>query len=159
MFWAGFMWNTRTELVIMEGDLDAPRNGVTARIYLEILKEHLPTILGHDSIFMQDNAPIHTARIIQEWLEEEGIEVMGWPPYSPDLNPIENLWKRLKDEIMKRHPELATMGNGEEAMAHLIRCAKEAWEFLKDELLNKLALGMQKRVTAIKEANGWYTKY
>jgi hypothetical protein len=83
---------------------------------------------------------------------------MGWPPYSPDLSPIENLWIRLKDEIM-RAPELATMGNGAGAMAHIIECAKEAWEFMKDELLNKLALGMQNRVDTSLETKGWDTKY
>jgi transposase len=41
-------------------------------------------------VFMQDNAPIHTAHIIKDWLEEMAIEVLEWPPYSPDLNPIEH---------------------------------------------------------------------
>ena len=54
---------------------------------------------------MYDNAPIHTARIIENWLLEQGIEIMDWPPYSPDLNPIENLWKLLKDQIIPFHPE------------------------------------------------------
>ena len=88
---------------------------------------------------------------------EQGIEVMDWPPYSPDLNPIENLWKRLKDEIIQAHPELITMGNSDKDMAHLIDCAREAWETLAEVMLNKLALSMQKRVDAVKAANGWYT--
>jgi hypothetical protein len=41
----------------------------------------------------------------------------------------------------------------------LIRAVQEAWEALLEELLNKLAETIQNRVTAIKEANGWYTKY
>jgi hypothetical protein len=44
---------------------------------------------------MQDNASIFTARIVKDWLKEQGIEVLNWPPYSPDLNPIEHAWKRL----------------------------------------------------------------
>jgi len=40
---------------------------------------------------MQDNAPIHKAHKVRDYLEEMGIEVMAWPLYSPDLNPIENL--------------------------------------------------------------------
>jgi transposase len=44
---------------------------------------------------MQDNARTHTARVVQSWLvpwaEENGIELIDWPLYSPDLNPIENL--------------------------------------------------------------------
>ena len=40
---------------------------------------------------MHDNTPVYTAAIIQTILAELGVEVMIWPPYSPDLNPIENL--------------------------------------------------------------------
>lgn len=159
MFWAGFSWGRRTDLVVMEGDPDSPRGGVTAKRYLAVLEEYLPTILEYNSIFMHDNAPIHTARIIENWFFEQGIEIMDWPPYSPDLNPIENLWKLLKDQIIQSHPEFKTMKDNDETMAHLIRCAKEAWEDLAPELLNKLAEGMQKRVDAVLKAKGWYTKY
>lgn len=61
MFWAAFGFGIRSDLVIMEGDQDAKRRGITAKVYLEVLAEHLPTILEHDIIFMQDNAPIHKA--------------------------------------------------------------------------------------------------
>lgn len=51
------------------------------------------------------------------------------------------------------------MGNSNATMDFLIECAQEAWETLEEELLNKLAEGMQKRVDVVKAANGWYTKY
>lgn len=159
MFWACFGFGCRTDLVVMEGDQNARRGGVTALVYREVLTEYLPTILEYDSIFMQDNAPIHKAHIIRDWFIENGIDVMDWPPYSPDLNPIENLWKMLKAEINRAHPELKAMGNSNSTMDFLIECAKEAWETLEGELLNKLAEGMQKRVDAVLAADGWYTKY
>ena len=159
MFWAAFGFGIRSDLVIMEGDQNAKRGGVTAKVYLEVLAEHLPTILEHNSIFMQDNAPIHKANKVTEWFQEMGINVMAWPPCSPDLNPIENLWKMLKAEIHRAHPELKGMGNSQAVMDFMIECAQEAWETLGLELLNKMAEGMQKRVDAVKAANGWYTKY
>ena len=67
---------------------------------------------------------------------------MPWPLYSPDLNPIENLWKMLKAEIDRAHPELKGMGNSQATMDFIIECAQEAWETLAPELLNKLAEGM-----------------
>ena len=159
MFWAAFGWGIRTDLVIMRGDPDAPRGGVTAARYLEVLDEYLPTILHNDSIFMQDNAPIHKAHFVQQWFRDIGIELVVWPPYSPDLNPIENLWKMLKAKIIELKPELTVMKDNDATQRLLIETAQEAWELLGDQLLNKLAEGMQKRVDAVKAANGWYTKY
>ena len=84
---------------------------------------------------------------------------MDWPPYSPDLNPIENLQKILKAEIDGAHPELKAMGNSNPTMDFMIECAKEAWKALEGVLLNKLIEGIQKRVNAVKASNGWYIKY
>jgi transposase InsO family protein len=159
MFWACFGFGIRSDLVVMKGDPDAPRGGVTARRYIEILDEYLFTILDYDSIFMQDNASIHTAHAVRDWFIDHGIELVDWPPYSPDLNPIENLWKLLKARIIELHPELETMKDNDSTKAHLIECAQEAWESLAESMLNKLASEMQKRVDAVKNAGGWYTKY
>lgn len=51
------------------------------------------------------------------------------------------------------------MGNSIVVMDFMIEGAQEAWETLALELLNKLAEGMQKRVEAVKAANGRYTKH
>lgn len=159
MFWAAFGWGIRTNLVVMRGDPNVPRGGVTAIRYIEVIKEYLPTILDFDSIFMQDNAPIHKARSVQAWFAEMGIELVDWPPYSPDLNPIENLWKILKAKIIELYPKLVTMKDNATTKEYLIRAAQEAWDLIEDALLDKLASGMQKRVDAIIAAGGWYTKY
>jgi hypothetical protein len=143
----------------MEGDQNAKRGGVTAKVYLEVLAEYLPTVLEHDNVFMQDNAPIHKAHKVAPFFTEMRIDVMPWPLYSPDLNLIENLWKMLKAEINRAHPELKGMGNSQAAIDFMIECAQEAWETLALELLNKLAEGMQRRVDAVKAVNRWYTKY
>ena len=87
------------------------------------------------------------------------IKLVNWPPYSPDLNLIENLWKILKAKIIKLYLELVTIKDNNTTQAHLILCAQEAWDLLKEETLDKLASGMQKRVDAIKAVGGQYTKY
>lgn len=49
------------------------------------------TFNGSDWMFQQDNALIHKAIITIRWFQDRNIQVMNWPPFSPNLNPMENL--------------------------------------------------------------------
>ena len=48
---------------------------------------------------MHDNAPCHTAKLLKNYFQQEGIEVMKWPAHSPDQNPIENLWNIIGEKV------------------------------------------------------------
>ena len=49
-----------------------------------------------DILFQQDNAPVHKAYSIMNWVERNYIKVVEHPPYSSDLNCIEHVWVELK---------------------------------------------------------------
>ena len=143
----------------MQRDETSRRQGYTASSYLKVLKEAIPTLWEPDLTFMQDNAPIHTARVVTEWFQERGIPILPWPPYSPDLNPIGHCWAKLKEKVLELYPDLETQGVSEEAREEMIRAIKSSWDQLTHMFMKKLVWSMQRRVDAVLKAKGCYTKY
>lgn len=88
-----------------------------------------------------------------------GDKLDDWPPDSPDLNPIENLWAIVKAEMYRLRPELLAANNTEETLQAVIRAAHEAWHGVEDRIIYNLCVTMPHRVQAVIEADGWYTKY
>lgn len=159
MFWAAFGYNTRSGLIPLKGDPLSERQGVSGWVIEQLYSAILPDFLEPEDIFMHDGASVHRARVVQTVLQRLGITVMVWPPYSPDLNPIENLWSIMKREIYKLYPELEFADDTEETLEALIEAAKEAWHAIDQAVLDNLSITMPHRVQAVIRAGGWYTKY
>lgn len=56
---------------------------------------------------LQDKDPKHTAKASQEWYKKNNVDLLYWPTYSPDLNPIENMWAYLKQLLHEKYAEPA----------------------------------------------------
>jgi len=111
-------------------------------------------------LFMHDNAPCHKAAHILEFLKENHVPVMKWPAQSPDLNPIENLWTELKARFHKRFLELFSHPSKSLEARYLYgEVLQEVWYSQGMELVEALIESMPRRVQAVIDAKGGWTKY
>jgi hypothetical protein len=164
MVWGCFWDLGRSNLYIMDRDFESAKHGYSAESYLEVLEAEVGPIystLDKGYEFMQDNASIHTAGKVKEWFTARGIiQLKDWPPYSPDLNPIEHIWWALKTRCYEMFPEVAIdKSESEYARQRLESCLQAAWDTLDQELFDKLGASMNNRIEAVIAAKGWHTKY
>ena len=131
--------------LILWGDFSANRieGRMNGAMYREILGDNLlPSVrllkMGRGWVFQHDNDPKHTAKATKERLKKKHIQVLEWPSQSPDLNPIENLWRELKLRVAKRQP-----------LKDLERICKEEWTKIPPK----------KRLTSVLANKGFSTKY
>ncbi len=78
--------------------LDGPMNGVAFRVYVEQMLA--PTLAPGDVVIL-DNLPAHKVSGVREAIEAAGATLLFLPPYSPDFNPIEQAFAKLKALLRK----------------------------------------------------------
>ena len=131
-----------------------PGTTINAAVYLQLLKSKLREWLTirRCRTFQHDGAPCHQAKLVQNWLAAEGVEVLGpWPGSSPDLNPIESCWALVKERVSRRNPTSA---------ADLKQQLLQVWtEEITPEYCQKLCRFMPNRIQAVLAAKGGHTKY
>uniref|UniRef100_A0A8D0DHJ2 Transposase n=1 Tax=Sander lucioperca TaxID=283035 RepID=A0A8D0DHJ2_SANLU len=137
------------------GRLHCIKERMTGAMYCEILGNNLlPSVralkMGRGWVFQHDNDPKHTARITKEWLCKKHIKVLAWPSQSPDLNPIENLWRELKLCVSQRQPRNLT---------DLEKICVEEWAKIPPAVCANLVKNYRKRLTSVIANKGYCTKY
>ena len=152
MVWGGVSLHGKTNLIFV------PKGKtVNAATYQWILGRAItPTLRGrfgrHGIVLLHDGAPAHKARTTKQWLARHHIMVMeNFPPNSPDLNIIENVWG-----VMKRRMYSARIFK---TLRSLKAAVKREWANIGSSTLTSLVKNMPNRIQAVIDAQGGTTKY
>jgi transposase len=78
------------------------QGGITGERFVTYLKKVLIPTLHKDDIVVMDNLRSHHVKKVTELLQQNYIAYVYLPPYSPDLNPIEKMWSKMKSILRKR---------------------------------------------------------
>jgi len=149
--WACFSGHGLGYMYIFNENMDAKRlQTILGTHLIESAELHFDVENAEEWWFFQDNAPQHKSVLVRNWLFNNGIQCIDFPPYSPDLNPIENLWADLARRVENFQCD---------SMEELQDIVAEEWKETDKELLRKLARSMPERCQAVIDARGDHTKF
>jgi len=105
--------------LVAQKAFDQPMNGATFEEWVE--KCLVPTLSKGDIVVM-DNLSSHKGPRVEQLIEAAGAELRYLPPYSPDMNPIEKAYSKLKSFLRKiSERTIAGLMNALETCAHIFK--------------------------------------
>ena len=151
MVWACFSFRGRGGIEFLkEGEM------MNGERYRDILENKLELFMGmHNcSHFLQDSAPCHKSKIVKKWFDDHpAITLIKWPGNSPDLNPIENMWIWMKNQLK----ESSRCTNLQELRQEILKLWAEKMNNI--QYLRNLVESMPRRLQDVIERDGGCTKY
>jgi hypothetical protein len=144
MVWGAIGWDWKSPLIFMVKE--EGRKGVCSQAYLNQVLE--PVIFPfwasltdeqrQEWHFIEDGSKVHKGKARLPRLNH-GVRGFNWPPSSPDLNPIEKVWRWMKDEINKLDTVPLTIENLKEVIQELwSEVDPKEWRYLTHRLTCKL---------------------
>ena len=97
-----------------------------------------------------DNDPKHKSKLAQEYLKKHKIATLEWPPYSPDLNPIENIWGIMVGKLRKKNIS---------SQSELIELVNHEWKEISQEQIDNWIDSMPGRIIEWIDQDGDRIKY
>ena len=98
-------WKTLTFLGALRHDrIDAPAvfdGPINARMFLAYVEQCLAPTLAPGDVVIMDNLSSHKGKAVRKAIRDTGAHLFFLPPYSPDLNPIEQVFAKLKALLRK----------------------------------------------------------
>ncbi|UYV83437.1 hypothetical protein LAZ67_23001007 [Cordylochernes scorpioides] len=134
MVWGAIAYDSRSSLLRIQGTMTAQR-------YVDdVLRPvTLPYLQGvPNALYQQDNARPHTARISQQALQD--VQMLPWPPYSPDLSPIEHVW-----DIIGRRLHALPQPRSEDELWQMV---EREWRAIPQDAIRTLIDSLPRRVAA-----------
>ncbi|KAB5588468.1 hypothetical protein CTheo_8093 [Ceratobasidium theobromae] len=107
---------------------------------------------GREMLVVEDGAPPHRGKAAKLVRQKLGINQLSHPPNSPDLNPIEPIWRHLRNKVY------STPG-ARKSLGHLWAATQTAWDSMTVEDINKHTGKMNARVAAVTKAKGLQTPF
>lgn len=93
-----FVAGLRHDRIVAPLAIPCPMNGAIFRQYVE---RFLVRELNAGDLVIMDNLASHKSEVVRKAIEKAGAELLFLPPYSPDLNPIEQVFAKLKHLLRK----------------------------------------------------------
>ncbi|GFU48972.1 transposable element Tc3 transposase [Trichonephila clavipes] len=137
-------------------DLHVQSVTMTGHIYRDvILEQHVRLFrgaMGAEFLFMDNNARLHHANIVDECFQSEDITRMDWPAYTPHFNAIEHMWCVLGTRIAARQPPPT-------CLLELRRALLDEWCNIPQAQIDNLILSMPKLCKVCIASTGRHTPY
>ena len=125
---------------------------LNTEVYLNILSDMLPEMrqINNKKIRLQmDNAKVHWSTNALKFYKENNLGLIDWPPNSPDLNPIENVWAYLKSKLSDQ----------KYTKNQLISKIHTTWNDISDEQIKKTWESIYKRIQQCIDVEGKLTNF